>query len=466
MKATGIIRRIDDLGRVVIPKEIRHKYAIKEGDPMEIFTIDKEAAEFVHGCMNDMQSTWTDTLSEILSFLTFGWGVHEIVYKRRMGKDKDPIMNSKYDDGLIGWRKLPIRSQDTLWRWEFDENDELVGMSQMAPPDYNIRTIPMDKCLHFKTRSRKDNPEGRSILRNAYRSYYFKRRLQEIEGIGIERDLAGLPMLQPPEGVEIWDSNDPEMVQTLHYSEQLVQNIRRDNKEGVVLPFGWTFSLLSSGSRRQFEVGTVIERYDNRMATTVLADFVLLGQKAVGSYALSSDKTELFSIAIGTYLDIICEVFNSQAIPRLIDINGEHFKGITDYPVMVHSDIEKPDIAGMTSFIKEMVGIGIVVPDEQLEDYVRKLGDLPEKVEGAPMPEEYLEMQLEQKQKQYDASHEGKPKADEVQNNSPETAQSEQNSARSASRANPRVNVQGKKESESRKAQRGVEEGHHGGNKQ
>lgn len=38
MKATGIVRRIDDLGRIVIPKEIRRSYRIREGDPMEIFT--------------------------------------------------------------------------------------------------------------------------------------------------------------------------------------------------------------------------------------------------------------------------------------------------------------------------------------------------------------------------------------------------------------------------------------------
>ena len=38
MKATGIIRRVDDLGRVVIPKEIRRMMKIKEGDPLEIFT--------------------------------------------------------------------------------------------------------------------------------------------------------------------------------------------------------------------------------------------------------------------------------------------------------------------------------------------------------------------------------------------------------------------------------------------
>ena len=38
MKATGIVRRIDDLGRVVIPKEIRRVLRIRDGDPMEIFT--------------------------------------------------------------------------------------------------------------------------------------------------------------------------------------------------------------------------------------------------------------------------------------------------------------------------------------------------------------------------------------------------------------------------------------------
>ena len=38
MKATGIVRRIDDLGRVVVPKEIRRTMRIREGEPMEIFT--------------------------------------------------------------------------------------------------------------------------------------------------------------------------------------------------------------------------------------------------------------------------------------------------------------------------------------------------------------------------------------------------------------------------------------------
>lgn len=342
---------------------------------------DKEAAEFVQSCMDDMQNTWVDTVSEILSFLTFGWSFHEIVYKRRMGRTKDPRTKSKYDDGLIGWMKLPIRAQETLYQWEYDERDNLVGMTQMPPPDFGLFTIPTSKALLFRTKSRKDNPEGKSILRNAYRSWYFKRRIQEIEGIGIERDLAGLPVLHAPDGLDIWDKENEASQQILAGLEKLVRDIRRDEKEGVVLPFGYELELLSSGGTRQFDTNAVIDRYDTRIAMTVLADFIFLGHQQNGSWALSSDKTELFAMACGAYLDIIAETFNGQGIPSLIDINGEHFAGITDYPKLGHGDIENADIVKVSTFIKDMTGIGVLVPDDGLEDYVRQIGNLPERTE-------------------------------------------------------------------------------------
>lgn len=346
---------------------------------------DKEAAEFVESCMDDMERTWADTLSEILSFLTYGWSYHEIVYKRRVGRTGSPITNSKHSDGLIGWRKLPIRSQDTLYGWKYkDMTDELEALDQVPPPYFEHCIIPVEKALHFRTRSRKDNPEGRSILRTAYRAYYFKKRLEEIEGYGMERDLAGFPVLYAPADFPIWDENDPEMSAALARAEAIVSSIRRDAKEGLVLPGGengWKLELISSGSRRQFDTNAVIDRYDKRIATSVLADFVMLGQQQVGSFALADNKTKIFAMAIGTYLDTICEVFNIQGIPRLIDINGDHFKGITDYPKMVHGDIEDKDIAQFAAYVKEMVGAGIIQPDESLEEEVRRVGGLPEKIE-------------------------------------------------------------------------------------
>lgn len=302
---------------------------------------DKECAEFLRSCMDDMTDTWTDTISEILSFLTYGWSAHEIVYKRRCGKRKDKRLNSKFDDGLIGWQKLPIRAQESLYEWRYEDGtDDLTGMVQMPPPDYGLIEIPINRLLLFRTKSRKGNPEGRSILRNAYRSWYFKKRIQEIEGIGIERDLAGLPVMTAPEGQNIWDADNPEMVKMRIAAEELISHIRRDSLEGIVKPKEWELELLSTGGQRQFDTSRIIDRYDTRIAMTVLADFILLGHEKVGSFALSSDKTELFAVAIGGFLDIICEAFNNNAIPKLVDLNGEHFKGITDYPRMIHGDIE------------------------------------------------------------------------------------------------------------------------------
>lgn len=351
---------------------------------------DKEAAEFVEQCMNDMSMTWTETLSEILSFITYGWSYHEIVYKRRMGKTGNKETTSKYDDGLIGWKKIPIRSQETLYEWKYKEHsDELIGMEQWVITDMDMVkvVIPIDKALHFITRSRKANPEGRSILRTAYRDWYFKKRIQEIEGIGIERDLAGFPTLKAPEGMDLWDPEDEEAKSYLANAERIVTSIRRDSREGLVLPDGWELTLLSTGSRRQFDTNQIIERYNKQIATSVLTDFVLLGHESVGSFALADNKTKMFALAVGTFLDIICEVFNSQAIPRLIDLNGDHFKGITDYPYMKHGDIEDANLEKIGAFINQMIGSGALTPDDELEDYIRQISNLPERKTSVPVEE-------------------------------------------------------------------------------
>lgn len=369
----------DTIGAILFAVEMLIRQASWNVEPGGDTPKDKEAAEFVEQCMHDMQDTWTDTISEILSFLTYGWSFHEIVYKRRMGKTRDQKTRSKYNDGLIGWRKLPIRAQETLYQWEYDDEDNLIAMTQLPPPNYGLITIPMDKAMLFRTKSRKGNPEGRSILRNAYRSWYFKRRIQEYEGIGIERDLAGLPVFTAPEDIAIWDEDDPDMVKLRTGMEAMVQKIRVDELAGIVKQHGFEFELLNSGGSKQFDTNAIIQRYDTGMAMTVLADFIFLGHQQVGSFALSSDKTELFSMAIGAYLDIICETFNSQGIPQLIDVNGSHFDGITDYPKLAHGDIENADIQKLAAYIKDMTGVGILVPDDGLEDYVREAAGLPER---------------------------------------------------------------------------------------
>ena len=337
---------------------------------------DLKAAEFIESCLHDMQSTWTDTVSEILSFLTYGWSVHEIVYKRRMGAKKDPRLDSKFSDGLIGWQKLPIRSQESLYEWDFDEHDNLRAFVQMPAPSFRIIRIPVDKILLFRTESRKDNPEGRSILRNAYRAWFYKTRIQEIEGIGIERDLAGFPVLTSPEGVDLW--ND---LNLYNKATKFVSNIRRDAMEGMALPFGWKLELLTTGGKRQFDTSEIIKRYDTRIAMTVLADFLFLGHGNTGSWALSSDKTRLFSMAIGAYLDIIIETFNRKAIPQLMELNKKFFAGIGGYPKLVHGDIEVAEYDKIAPFLRDLIGVGVLTPDESLEDFIRATYSLPPRID-------------------------------------------------------------------------------------
>lgn len=72
MKATGIVRRIDDLGRVVIPKEIRRTMRIREGDPLEIFTSRDGEVIFrkysLIGGLEDFAAQFCDTLSHTTPF--------------------------------------------------------------------------------------------------------------------------------------------------------------------------------------------------------------------------------------------------------------------------------------------------------------------------------------------------------------------------------------------------------------
>lgn len=73
MKATGIVRRIDDLGRVVIPKEIRRNLGIKEGDPLEIFVDPVERMV----CFQKYNTTIDDTLEEAIRKIENDEGIEE-----------------------------------------------------------------------------------------------------------------------------------------------------------------------------------------------------------------------------------------------------------------------------------------------------------------------------------------------------------------------------------------------------
>jgi hypothetical protein len=123
------------------------------------------AAEFVDECRQDMDNTWADFISEIMTMCIYGWAFFEVNYKYRRGSVDNRYFESKYDDGRVGWRSLAIRGQDSLDRWDLDEDGTILGMWQRPAPSYLMRYIPIEKALLFRTRTHKNNPEGRSKKR-------------------------------------------------------------------------------------------------------------------------------------------------------------------------------------------------------------------------------------------------------------------------------------------------------------
>lgn len=406
------------VGAVVFAVDMLLRQITWRSEPASGDMEDQRAAMFLDECMNDMSHTFSDLISEILSMLVFGWSWHEVVYKRRIGDVRNPRFRSKFNDGLIGWRKMPIRAQETLHEWDFGNDGGIDGMWQNAPPDYQMVHLPIEKSLLFRTSIHKNNPEGLSILRNAYRPWYYKKRMEEVEGIGIERDLAGLPVAKIP--AKYLHPNASEDEQAIANAfKKMVRNVRRDEQEGLVLPKEfddegnevYDFELLSSGGSRQINIDTAITRYEQRIAMTILADFILIGHENVGSYALSVNKTGIFRTALNAWADSVAEVFNRHEIPRLFDLNGWR---LAKYPSIVPGEVDPPDISELGQFIQHVSGAGMqLFPDPELENFIRDAAKLPQKSEEAEM-QQMMAQQEEMNREERMAEAQGNGHKEEV----------------------------------------------------
>ena len=137
MKATGIVRRIDDLGRVVIPKEIRRTLRIREGDPLEIFTErDGEVIFKKYSPMGDL----TDLAAQICESIAKNTGHIAVVSDRDniiavAGASKRDLMdkpNSQELEQLMEQRKT-YRYQSGDSRIRISDNVEKYHLGVATP---------------------------------------------------------------------------------------------------------------------------------------------------------------------------------------------------------------------------------------------------------------------------------------------------------------------------------------------
>lgn len=343
---------------------------------------DREVADFIETAMEDMDVSWGQFVSQAMDMIYCGHQPFEILYKRRNGDPFDEEMGSEYDDNRIGWRGFAQRSPDSVERWDIDKYGRLKGFWQLAAPDYEETYIPGWKLLNFRAGHAKNSPEGKSTLRNAYRPWFFKKRLEEVEAVGVERDLNGIPMAWVPPAILAADATDEEKA-TLSAIRTMMKNVKKSKNEGIVFPLAhdangdkiYDFELVASRGRRSHNTSQIITRYNRDIAASMLADFILIGHENVGSFALASAKTHIFSVAVGAYLDEIKDVMERKAIPRLMKLNG-----MDDAmpPKLSYSDIETVDLDNLASYVTSLSrDAGIDLSADDIQAYLKDQAGIP-----------------------------------------------------------------------------------------
>lgn len=348
--------------------------------------VDGEAAKkFLEEVIEDMDTPMSDIMAEVATMFTYGFAPMEITYKTRNGDEPvgEEETTSKFDDGKFGIAAVALRAQNTILQWDIDpKNGKTRGLWQQTTWKSRVY-IPASKIALFRTTNVKNSPEGRSVLRRAYRSWFFKKTMEEIEAIGVERDLAGYPLLRIP--AKYMDPNaTPEDKAFYAACQRLITQMRRESREGAVIasdvyvndqgqPTGvplMDLKLLTSGGTRTFDTNAIIGRYDRAMAMSVLMDFMFLGQGNAGSWALSDDKTSLSARIVGSYLKRAADVLNKQVFAPLMRINGWKAKSI---PTVTPGDLEKQNLDQLASMISALAGAGMpLFPDRELENHLRK----------------------------------------------------------------------------------------------
>ena len=389
----------DMIGAVLYANEMLCRQVPWMVTPSDSSNLAAEHASLVHGMLfDDMSQSWSMFLSECLSFQIYGWAYHELVLKRRSGAIPpagyvagDPAWSwwapSQYDDGLIGIRKLPIRAQETLLRWEMDEGGGVQGMIQQDPLAAKTVPIPIDKALLFRLFSYKGNPEGRSLLSSAHESWYYKTHIRRIEGIGIERDLAGLFHARMPVQYMLEDASPGEKA-IFEYIKNMGRSVHRDEQACLVTPLVYydtghelfKFELLSTGGTRQFDTTAIIQRFDTRILQTVLANVLMIGmQGRTGSYSLGETMSDLYSMGLSTILDSIVGVFNRHAVKRLWRLNALPPETM---PTLAHGKVKQIDFDKFSTGVLRLSQAGLVFSPED-EAFIRSETGFPEMAEDA-----------------------------------------------------------------------------------
>jgi hypothetical protein len=280
------------------------------------------------------------------------------------------------------------RAQETIVGWDWDETNWVATHAkQQGPPRFTQVDIPLDRCLHFRVRPRKQNPQGSSLLRSCYDAWYFTKHISRLEAIGIERDFVGIPKIGVPRAVY----DDAALVAPW---VEIATNMTKDEVTSVILPTEvdpetktplYSFDLVSSAGTRLIDTDKVLNRYERKILRSMLAAFLTLGDTGVGSFALGTALSDLFVQAAKALLEGIQDTING-AVVRLCALNGI---GIELVPTFVFNEVGSRDVKAFADTLLVLITAGIVDPaDPDLKEHVYLALGLPMPQDAAVLPVE------------------------------------------------------------------------------
>ena len=314
---------------------------------------DENAAEFIWKCFTEYMSiSWPQILTEALLMMDFGYYMMEIVWEERIIDGKERLV----------WKKLAPRHPMDVKEWKFDRNGGPKGVEVWVDEEgkygFDARFIPIEKLLIFTFDREAGDITGISVLRSAYKHWYYKEQLYKIDAIQKERHGIGVPVIQLPVGFKDADRR---------LAEELGRNLRTNERAHVVLPPNWTlsFAKLEGNPVNAMES---IEHHNAAIRENILATF--LGEQA----STKEEDQAMFLKATKYIADIVCETFNVYGIPKLMEANFER----TGTPRLKARRIgEQADWRTISFAMRNFAGAGFMRPDDRLEEWIRDEMDLP-----------------------------------------------------------------------------------------
>jgi hypothetical protein len=330
---------------------------------------DKHIADFVNEQLfNEMSITWHDFLRQSLLYLDYGHFVWEIVYK-------DVVFQGKK---YVGLRKLAPRLPNTILAWK--TRDGKNGIQQFTI-EKNTVDIPIEKLLILVNEKEGDNWYGQSILRSAYKHWYIKDGLYQIEAVAHERQGLGVPYVKKKPGTSKADTIK---------AQELLQNMRANEKGYLNIPDGWDIGFIDMKAGSIKDPQEAIKHHDTQIVKSVMAQFLNLGTVNTGSYSLSANQSELFLLSEQSIAKQIRDAVQKYVVERLVDMNFVTEK----YPTIEHEKIGTIDYTKLSTAVSALVSSQLLTPDVETEKQLRKIMGLPELPENMEIPDDFLDDDL------------------------------------------------------------------------